>query len=263
MLKYEHVNVAVSRTNILNDINITFPKGQITTIIGPNGCGKTTLLQCLNGCSKVTAGTITVDNENILSLPLKERAKRIAFLPQIRTVIPVLPVRTLVEHGRFPYLGFTRRKTDKDNEIVNNSMEFTNVMPYSEDNADTLSGGIRQRVFFSMILAQDSRIIIMDEPVTYLDLEGKRTFFSMVNKLKKFFPPTPYNKVNKSDIPTPQPNKLRTACRSCFRSQAPIYRPAIHNIGKKGKKLHQQSIHCENSIALTCTGRSEKSSDGD
>ena len=166
MLKYEHVNVAVSRTNILNDINITFPKGQITTIIGPNGCGKTTLLQCLNGCSKVTAGTITVDNENILSLPLKERAKRIAFLPQIRTVIPVLPVRTLVEHGRFPYLGFTRRKTDKDND-------------------DTLSGGIRQRVFFSMILAQDSRIIIMDEPVTYLDLEGKRTFFSMVNKLKK------------------------------------------------------------------------------
>lgn len=185
MLKYEHVNVAVSRTNILNDINITFPKGQITTIIGPNGCGKTTLLQCLNGCSKVTAGTITVDNENILSLPLKERAKRIAFLPQIRTVIPVLPVRTLVEHGRFPYLGFTRRKTDKDNEIVNNSMEFTNVMPYSEDNTDTLSGGIRQRLFFSMILAQDSRIIIMDEPVTYLDLEGKRTFFSMVNKLKK------------------------------------------------------------------------------
>ena len=141
MLKYEHVNVAVSRTNILNDINITFPKGQITTIIGPNGCGKTTLLQCLNGCSKVTAGTITVDNENIRSLPL--------------------------------------------NEIVNNSMEFTNVMPYSEDNTDTLSGGIRQRVFFSMILAQDSRIIIMDEPVTYLDLEGKRTFFSMVNKLKK------------------------------------------------------------------------------
>ena len=67
MLKYEHVNVAVSRTNILNDINITFPKGQITTIIGPNGCGKTTLLQCLNGCSKVTAGTITVDNESILS----------------------------------------------------------------------------------------------------------------------------------------------------------------------------------------------------
>ena len=163
MLKYEHVNVAVSRTNILNDINITFPKGQITTIIGPNGCGKTTLLQCLNGCSKVTAGTITVDNENILSLPLKERAKRIAFLPQIRTVIPVLPVRTLVEHGRFPYLGFTRRKTDKDNEIVNNSMEFTNVMPYSEDNTDTLSGGIRQRVFFSMVnkLKKSGKTIIL------------------------------------------------------------------------------------------------------
>ena len=117
--------------------------------------------KCLNGCSKVTAGTITVDNENILSLPLKERAKRIAFLPQDKNQLSLyFHVRTLVEHGRFPYLGFTRRKTDKDNEIVNNSMEFTNVMPYSEDNADTLSGGIRQRVFFSMILAQDSQIII-------------------------------------------------------------------------------------------------------
>ena len=133
MLKYEHVNVAVSRTNILNDINITFPKGQITTIIGPNGCGKTTLLQCLNGCSKVTAGTITVDNENILSLPLKERAKRIAFLPQIRTVIPVLPVRTLVEHGRFPYLGFTRRKTDKDNEIDDYIDKLLNSIDHEQD----------------------------------------------------------------------------------------------------------------------------------
>ncbi len=184
MLSYKHVNVSVSGTHILEDVNVDFNSGQITTIIGPNGCGKTTLLSCLNSSAKVTSGNIYIDDKDFISLPLKERAKEIAFLPQIRTIIPVLPVRTLVEHGRFPYLGFTRRKTRKDIDIVNQSMDFTKVTPYSDNNADTLSGGIRQRVFFSMILAQDSQIIVMDEPVTYLDLEGKRNFFDMVNKLK-------------------------------------------------------------------------------
>ena len=166
MLSFENVDVSVSGTHILKNINVKFNKGEITTIIGPNGCGKTTLLSCLNSSAKVTAGHIMIDGTDFLSLPLKERAKK-------------------VEHGRFPYLGFTRRKSKEDIDIVNRSMEFTHVTPYSDDNADTLSGGIRQRVFFSMILAQDSQIIVMDEPVTYLDLEGKRTFFDMVKKLRE------------------------------------------------------------------------------
>ena len=185
MLSYKHVSVSVSGTHILEDIGIDFNDGNITTIVGPNGCGKTTLLSCLNSSAKVTAGNICINDIDFLKLPLKERAREVAFLPQIRTVIPVLPVRTLVEHGRFPYLGFTRRKSKEDIDIVNQSMDFTHVTAYSEQNADTLSGGIRQRVFFSMILAQDSQIIVMDEPVTYLDLEGKRNFFNMLKKLRQ------------------------------------------------------------------------------
>ena len=184
MLSFNHVDVSVSGTHILQNINATFEDGKITTIIGPNGCGKTTLLSCLNSSARVTSGSIMIDGQDFLKLPLKERAREVAYLPQIRTVIPVLPVKTLVEHGRFPYLGFTRRKSQEDIDIVNHSMEFTHVTPYSDYNADTLSGGIRQRVFFSMILAQDSQIIVMDEPVTYLDLEGKRTFFDMIRQLK-------------------------------------------------------------------------------
>ena len=111
MLSYKHVSVSVSGTHILEDINIDFNDGNITTIVGPNGCGKTTLLSCLNSSAKVTSGNICINDIDFLKLPLKERAREVAFLPQIRTVIPVLPVRTLVEHGRFPYLGFTRRKS--------------------------------------------------------------------------------------------------------------------------------------------------------
>lgn len=185
MLEFRHVNISCSLVPILDDISVCFQKGEITTIIGPNGCGKTTLLQCLNGASKVTSGSISLDGNDYLAMPFKERARRLSFLPQVRTIIPTLPVRTLVEHGRFPHLGFSRRKSRKDIEIVENAMDFAHVSPYAAQCADTLSGGIRQRAFFAMTLAQDCDYIVLDEPTTYLDLSGQREFMEMILKLKK------------------------------------------------------------------------------
>lgn len=185
MLEFRHVSVSCSLVPILDDISVCFRKGEITTVIGPNGCGKTTLLQCLNGSSKVTSGSIIIDDSDYLSMPLKERARRLSFLPQVRTIIPALPVRTLVEHGRFPYLGFSRRKTQKDIEIVENAMNFTQVSPYAAQQTDTLSGGIRQRAFFAMTLAQNCDYIVLDEPTTYLDLNGQREFMKMIQQLKE------------------------------------------------------------------------------
>lgn len=184
MLEYRHVSVSCDRTPILNDITVTFPKGKITTIIGPNGCGKTTLLQCLNGVSRVTDGQIILNDKDYLSLSLKERAKKLSFLPQVRTVIPSLPVKTLVEHGRFPHLGFSRRKTKNDIVLVQKSMEFANVSEFAEQYVDTLSGGIRQRVFFAMTLSQDCDVIVLDEPTTYLDLRAQREFLDMLKILR-------------------------------------------------------------------------------
>ena len=118
MLEFHNVSVAVQHTSLLSNISVSFPKGQITTVVGPNGCGKTTLLQVLNGSSKVTSGEIYLDDIDYLSLSLQERATKLAFLPQVRTIIPALPVKTLVEHGRFPYLGFLRRKSALDTQMV-------------------------------------------------------------------------------------------------------------------------------------------------
>lgn len=185
MLEFCHVDISCGHIPILYDISVRFPSSEITTVIGPNGCGKTTLLQCLNGSSKVTSGSIRLDDMDYLAMPLKERARRLSFLPQVRTIIPVLPVRTLVEHGRFPHLGFSRRKSQQDITIVENAMDFAQISPYAEQYADTLSGGIRQRAFFAMTLAQDCSYIVLDEPTTYLDLNGQREFMDMILQLKK------------------------------------------------------------------------------
>lgn len=184
MLSFEHVSVSCGRTPILEDITASFPKGRITTIIGPNGCGKTTLLQCLNGASHVDKGTILLDDCDFCALAPMERAKRLSFLPQVRTMIPALPVKTLVEHGRFPYLGFSRRKNSHDRELIAQAMEFANITPYADQSVDTLSGGIRQKAFFAMTLAQDCDYIVLDEPCTYLDLKGQRELCLMFQQLR-------------------------------------------------------------------------------
>ena len=172
MLEYRHVSISCQHTPILKDI-------------GPNGCGKTTLLQCLNGVSRVTSGNIFLDGEDFLKFSPKERARKLSFLPQVRTIIPTLPVKTLVEHGRFPYLGFARKKSEEDIELVRKAMDFTQVSPYADQYADTLSGGTRQRVFFAMTLAQNCDVIVLDEPTTYLDLRAQKDFLTLLRVLRR------------------------------------------------------------------------------
>lgn len=184
MLDFKNVCASCGGTPILSDINLHIKVGEITTVIGPNGCGKTTLLQCLVGSTKVTSGQIFLNGADFLKLPPKERAKKVSFLPQVRTIIPSLPTHTLVEHGRFPYLGFSRRLDGRDREIVKAAMDFAQVSGYSSQYTDTLSGGIRQRVFFSMVLAQDCDLLVLDEPATYLDPAGQLHFLKMLDRLR-------------------------------------------------------------------------------
>ena len=185
MLEFRNVSVSCQHMPILNDISLTFRDGEITTILGPNGCGKTTLVQCLNGASTVTAGQIFLNGQDFLKISPKERAREISLLPQVRTIIPAIPVKMLVEHGRFPYLGFSRRKSKEDTEIVNRAMEFTHISQYADQYVDTLSGGIRQRVFFAMVLAQDCDYIVLDEPTTYLDIRYQLQILRLIKRLNR------------------------------------------------------------------------------
>jgi iron complex transport system ATP-binding protein len=184
MLEFNNITVSKNGITLLENIDLKIKPGKLTVLIGPNACGKTTLLQTLNGSSKVSSGEILLNGEDYLSLPPKERAKRLSFLPQVHSVIPSISVRTLVSHGRFPYLGFSRRSGDEDKRIVKEAIEKTGISDYSGVTVDALSGGVRQRAFIAMQLAQCSPYIIADEPTTFLDIPSKRKVMDIYSKLR-------------------------------------------------------------------------------
>jgi len=184
MLEYKLVDVSVSKTPILREVSAQFEKGKITAIIGPNGCGKTTLLQTLNGMSTVTSGKIFLDGEDFLKLPQRQRARRLSFMPQFRESAPNISVTGLVEHGRFPYMGFSRRMSEKDKVAVEKAIEFTNLSQNRNDMVNELSGGLAQRVYLAMQIAQSSDYMVMDEPMNYLDFPAQRDMYSLIKRLK-------------------------------------------------------------------------------
>ncbi len=183
-LQFASADISVGHTPILHHVSLSFPQGQITVLLGPNGCGKTSLLQCLNGMSTVTSGSLTYQGRSLIDMPGRERARKIAFLPQVRSIIPSIPVHTLVEHGRFPYQGFSRRPNAEDRRLVDQAMKACGVLHYADCSVETLSGGMRQRVFLAMVLAQASPVIVLDEPTTYLDPKSQREIMDLAASLR-------------------------------------------------------------------------------
>ncbi len=184
MLEYRNVSLSSGGVRILYDINVAFKTGKLTTIIGPNGCGKTTLIQALNGQSRLCGGEIILDNEDFSSLKPKQRARKVSFLPQVHMTIPAISTHTLVSHGRFPYLGFARKMGEEDKRIIREAMKTADILEYEKEGVDTLSGGVRQRAFIAMQLAQSCEYIVADEPTTYLDVKSRKQVLDIYSKLR-------------------------------------------------------------------------------
>lgn len=181
MLEFSHVNFGYGAP-LLQDINITFPGGKITTIIGPNGCGKSTLLKLAAGLLRPQSGNINLGGKDISQFRAKEYARRAAILLQSER-IPQISVKSLAEHGRFPYLSYHRRHTAEDKNIIENALETTGVAHLRHKNLNQLSGGERQRAFIAMALAQDTDLLMLDEPTTYLDINHQLEIMNLVQQL--------------------------------------------------------------------------------
>lgn len=170
---------------IVNKLNVDIPDHKITTIIGPNGCGKSTLLKAITRIIPHQTGSVILDGGNIAKENTKELAKKMAILPQTPEGAAGLTVGELVSYGRFPYQSGLGRLTKKDYDVIDWALEVTGVMDFKFRPVDALSGGQRQRVWIAMALAQETEIIFLDEPTTYLDLAHQLEVLELLQVLNR------------------------------------------------------------------------------
>ena len=168
---------------VIRDLTMDLPRGRVTALLGPNGCGKSTLLRLCARLLEPAAGEVLLDGRPLAAIPRKELARLVSVLPQGRPV-SAIPVYTLVSHGRFPYLGYPRRMGREDREKVEEALALTDTARYRHRSVAELSGGQRQKVYFAMALAQDTPLVLLDEPATYLDLGHQLELMERISLLR-------------------------------------------------------------------------------
>lgn len=181
----DNLSSGYEKSLIFNRLNVVIPKGKITTIIGPNGCGKSTLLKTIGRILKKEHGEIYLHNQNMDDLSTKEIAKQLAILPQSPSAPFQLKVEELVSYGRYPHRKNINRLSKKDMEIIEWAMEVTNTVEYRQRELAQLSGGQRQRVWLAMALAQETNILLLDEPTTYLDMSHQLEVLNIIKDLNE------------------------------------------------------------------------------
>lgn len=169
-LHVDGATVGYDKRVISQGLSVSIPDASFTVIVGPNACGKSTLLRGLSRLLRPSQGQVILDGADINSYKTKEVARRIGLLPQTATAPDGITVADLVARGRFPYQGLIRQWTDADEEAVARAMDQTAVTDLSGRLVDELSGGQRQRVWVAMTLAQHTDILLLDEPTTFLDI---------------------------------------------------------------------------------------------
>lgn len=183
MLEIKNLSVRFGKNLVLREVSFALRPHRLTVLVGRNGSGKSTLLNCVNQQIPYT-GTITEREKNLALIGPRERAKSMAILPQT-VPVPHITARELVSFGRNPYLDFTGRLTDADKEAVEKALRDTDSLELADRYADTLSGGEKQRVLLAMILAQNTPIMLLDEPTAHMDLGYEASFLQLLAKLKK------------------------------------------------------------------------------
>ncbi|MEQ6903690.1 ABC transporter ATP-binding protein [Nocardioides sp. YIM 152588] len=155
---------------VIDGLDLELPPGRVTAIVGPNACGKSTLLRGLARLHPLRGGRVTVDGRDAHALSRRELARLIGVLPQSSVAPDGVRVAELVARGRYPHQGWFGRHTSDDDAVVMRSLEATGVADLAERRLEELSGGQRQRVWIAMVLAQETSAVLLDEPTTYLDV---------------------------------------------------------------------------------------------
>lgn len=172
MIELKHIISGYRTKAVLNDLSVSFPTGGLISVIGKNGSGKSTLLKTIVGIVSVLSGEIIIDGKEASEHSRRDIAKKIAYLAQGKSV-PDMTAEQMVLHGRFPHLSYPRRYSSSDREIARNALKKMGIEDVADRSLSSLSGGIRQKAYIAMALAQDADYILLDEPTTYLDISSQ------------------------------------------------------------------------------------------
>ncbi|HFR4565297.1 MAG: iron-enterobactin ABC transporter ATP-binding protein [Enterobacter sichuanensis] len=184
-LRGENLTLGYGKKIIARDLTVAIPDGHFTAIIGPNGCGKSTLLRTLSRLMTPVEGSVFLDGEQIQRFPSKEVARRIGLLAQNATTPGDITVLELVSRGRYPHQPLFTRWRKEDEEAVNRAMRATGITDLALQSVDTLSGGQRQRAWIAMVLAQETAIMLLDEPTTWLDISHQIDLLELLSELNR------------------------------------------------------------------------------
>lgn len=170
-LRGEGLTLAYDQRVIAEKLDVSVPDDSFTVIVGPNACGKSTLLRALSRMLKPTVGAVLLDSKDLSSMPAKKVARTLGLLPQTSIAPDGISVADLVARGRYPHQGLLRQWSREDERIVQESMAATGVAELADRFVDELSGGQRQRVWIAMAIAQQTPLLLLDEPTTFLDIQ--------------------------------------------------------------------------------------------
>ncbi|MBO1514927.1 ABC transporter ATP-binding protein [Metabacillus bambusae] len=182
-LSAEKLSLSYGSTQILDHIDLVIPNGKISVIIGSNGCGKSTILRSLARLLTPQKGTVYLDGKAIHHQSSKEIARKLAILPQSPEAPEDITVKDLCYYGRHPHRGLFSRNSPEDHAIVERALSATKMNDFIDRTLDELSGGQRQRAWISMALAQDTDLLLLDEPTTYLDLAHQIEILELLRHL--------------------------------------------------------------------------------
>ncbi|UTE77132.1 ABC transporter ATP-binding protein [Rossellomorea sp. KS-H15a] len=185
VLQTKDLTLSYGERTIIDELNIDIPQGEISVFIGGNGCGKSTLLRSIARLLKPKQGSVLLDGEAISRLSTKEVARKMAILPQSPTAPEGLTVLQLVKQGRYPHQTWLKQWSQKDEEIVQDALKATKMEDLQHRKVDELSGGQRQRAWIALTLAQDTDIILLDEPTTYLDMTHQIEILDLLFELNE------------------------------------------------------------------------------
>ncbi len=184
-LMARELTLQYQQRRVIEGLSTRIPEGKVTMIVGANACGKSTLLRGLSRLLKPAGGSVALDGKDIHLRPARELARTLGLLPQHPSAPEGISVRDLVGRGRYPYQGLFRRHTAEDNAAIHRALETTGTLELAARNVDELSGGQRQRVWIAMALAQETEVLLLDEPTTYLDLAHQVEVLDVVTDLNR------------------------------------------------------------------------------